>query len=166
VSTKPGSLSQRVQSSYKRLTTVATDLNTVSDELGQSVSALDEALKKLNLGITSWYKFSGHDGENGDYWARFIGYQKIGTRWGIALSRTSGNHQAPEEYNKDEEWLFNDSPRQLRIEAVEHIPAMIEKLIEDAEAVIEKVKTKSGEARELAEALSTTSAKPTVRVRG
>ncbi len=47
---KDESLTVRVSSAYKQLSSAATELNTVSDELGKFVSALDTALKKLNLG--------------------------------------------------------------------------------------------------------------------
>ena len=154
MSTTNDALLQRVQSSYQRLTSVASDLNTVSDKLGKAVGALDESLKRLNLGITRWHKFAGECDDSGDYWGNYIGYAKIGTRWGIALRKTSGHAEAPPEFNSDEVWLFNDAPRHLRIEAVEHIPDMIEALIKGAEETVEKIKTKAAEAQQLAEMLA------------
>jgi hypothetical protein len=149
---------QRVQASYQRLTAVASKLNNVSDELGGAINALDEALKQLNLGITRWHKFEGDDDEAGNYWANYIGYARIGTKWGIALSKTSGNLEAPPEYHRNEEWLFNDAPRQLRMDAVGHIPAMIDSLIAAAEEAVAKIEEKTTEAKKLAELL--TAAKP------
>ncbi len=159
MSTNNDSLLQREQSSYQRLTAVASDLNTVSDELGKVINALDESLKRLNLGIAQWHKFAGNEHESGAFWANAIGYAKIGTRWGIGLSKVSGHNEAPE-LSTDEEWLFNDAPRQLRIEAVEHIPAMIDALIEAAEKTVEKIKTKTAEAQKLADMLATPVPKP------
>ena len=163
MSTINDSLLQRVQSSYQRLTFVASSLNTASDELGKAINALDESLKQLNLGIARWHKFDGNEDGSGGYWANYIGYVKIGAKWGIALSKTSGHHEAPPEYNKDEEWLFNDAPRQLRIEAVEHIPAMIESLITAAEEAVEKIRVKASEAHQLAEMLKPTKPKSVPR---
>ena len=159
MSTTNDSLLQRVQSSYQRLTSVASNLNAASDELGKAIDALDESLKKLNLGVTNWYKFAGDQDEGGGYWAKYIGYARIGARWGIGLSKTSGHADAPPEYNRDEEWLFNDAPRQLRVEAVEHIPAMIDALIKAAEDAVERIRTKSAEAQQLADVLAS-AAKP------
>ncbi len=153
MSTNSDSLLQRVQLSYQRLAAVASDLNSVSDELGKAISALDESLKQLNLGIVHWHKFAGQEWQTG-FWAHHIGYAKIGTRWGIALSRTSGEYDAPPEYNTDEEWLFNDAPRQLRIDAVDHIPAMIDSLITAAETTVTRIKKKTAEANKLAELLA------------
>jgi prefoldin subunit 5 len=162
VSTNNNPLLQRVQSSYQRLTSVASNLNAVSDELGRAISALDESLKKLNLGITCWHKFDGNEHESGTFWAKHIGYSKVGNKWGIGLSKTSGHQEAPPEYNTDEEWLFNDAPRELRLEAVEHIPAMIETLIKAGEEAVEKVRVKTAEAQQLAEVLASPS-KPVPR---
>jgi prefoldin subunit 5 len=160
VFTNNDSLLQRVQSSYQRLTAVASNLNSVSDDLGRAIRALDESLKKLNLGVTTWHKFASDDGgESQDYWGKYIGYARVGGRWGISLSKTSGNYSAPPEYHTEEEWLFNDAPREFRLEAVEHIPAMIESLIKAGEEAVEKVRVKTSEARQLAEGL-TSAAKP------
>ena len=153
MSTSNDALLRRVQASYQRLSTVASELNTVSDELGKAINLLDESLKTLNLGLVHWHKFAGDERENGNYWAHYIGYAKVGPKWGIALSRTSGNCDAPPEYQKDEEWLFNDAPRQLRMDAVDHIPAMIDALITAAEKAVDNIKTKTAETRKLAELL-------------
>lgn len=154
MSTDKDSLLQRVQSSYQRLTAVASTLNTASDDLGKAVNALDESLKTLNIGITSWHKFAGDETQDGQYWAKYIGYAKVGARWGIAISKTSGHQDAPPEFHKEEEWLFNDAPRQLRMEAVEYIPEMIDALIDSAEKAVEKIQRKTAEAKQLADVLA------------
>ena len=156
MSPQQDSLLQRVQSSYARLAAIAQDLNGVSDDLGKAIQALDNSLKKLNLGVTSWYTFCD-DGpflQDRRFLRKYIGYARIGSRWGIALSRSSGHADANPEENLDEEWLFNDAPRELRLESIEHIPAMIDKLIEAGEAAVDRVKEKTSEVRQLAEALT------------
>jgi hypothetical protein len=145
---------QRVQSSYQRLTAVASQLNGVSDQLGRAINALDESLKQLNLGIVHWHQFDGGENESGAYWCRYIGYAKVGTRWGIALRTTTGHHEAPPDFGSDDWWLFNDAPRQLRMEAVDHIPAMIDSLITAAEEAVAKITEKTAEAKNLAELLA------------
>jgi len=144
---------QRVQSSYQRLSAIAANLNTASDQLTQSVAALDDSIKRLNLGISSWYQFEGDSNDDGAYWRKYIGYARVDNKWGIALRKTKGHHDFPE-LADDDQWLFKDAPRQLRIEAVEHIPAMIDSLIGDAERAIERITAKTAEAKHLAEALA------------
>jgi len=146
--------SERVAASYKRLAASAATLSSASDELAKSISALDEALKRLNLGVPAWQEIHGSDNDgSGNFWSRDIGYAKIGGKWGIALRTTEGNHNAPE-YDQIEEWLFNDAPRWLRIDAIDKIPDLIDKLIAAADETSIKIKQKTEKAQELAAALS------------
>ena len=159
-------LLQRVQTSYERLTLVASNLNSVSDDLGKVVNALDESLKKLNIGITTWYRFSlgSNDADPGAYLYKYIGYSRMGNKWGISLRREDG-HEAYKETETVDQWLFNDAPRELRLEAVTHIPAMIDALIQAGEEEIEKIGLKTLEAKQLAAILSPTTkqaSKPSV----
>ena len=46
----------------------AATLNAVSDELGKPVSVIEAALKKLNLGVSTWVVCVGEmDQQTGDY---------------------------------------------------------------------------------------------------
>jgi hypothetical protein len=85
------SLVQRVESSYRQLSAVASDLKSVSDELGKSISELDSALKKVNLGITVWVPIrSGTPSETED-WSEDLGCGNVDRKWGIALRTVSGD---------------------------------------------------------------------------
>ena len=147
-----GSFSERVSSSYRQLSLAASHLNLVSDELGKSIAVLDAALKKLNLGISTWSRLDRWEGAFGNYSSRYIGYAKVNNRWGIALRTVAGNNNQPEDATV-EEWLFNDAPRALRIEAVEKLPDLFENLIKEADVAIRKVKAQTLSARQLAAAL-------------
>ena len=147
-----GSFSERVSSSYRQLSLAASHLNLVSDELGKSISVLDAALKKLNLGISTWSRLDRWEDALGNYSTRYLGYAKVNNRWGIALRTVAGNNTQPEEATV-EEWLFNEAPRSLRIEAVEKLPDLFDNLIKEADLAIRKVKAQSLSARQLASAL-------------
>src|SRR3954451_14289137 len=147
-----GSFSERVSSSYRQLSLAASHLNLVSDELGKSIAVLDAALKKLNLGISTWSRLDRWEDAFGNYTSRYLGYAKVNNRWGIALRTVTGNNTAPEDSGV-EEWLFNDAPRALRIEAVEKLPELFDNLIKEADVVIRKVKAQTLSARQLAVAL-------------
>jgi hypothetical protein len=151
-SKEDGSFSERVSSSYRQLSLAASHLNLVSDELGKSISVLDAALKKLNLGISTWSRLDRWEDAFGNYSTRYLGYAKVNNRWGIALRTVAGNNTQPEEATV-EEWLFNEAPRSLRIEAVEKLPDLFDNLIKEADLAIRKVKAQSLSARQLAAAL-------------
>ncbi len=147
-----GAFSERVSSSYRQLSLAASHLNIVSDDLGKSIGVLDAALKKLNLGISSWSRLDRWEDAFGNYSSRYLGYAKVNNRWGIALRTVAGNNNQPEDATV-EEWLFNDAPRALRIEAVEKLPDLFDNLIKEADVAIRKVKAQTLSARQLAAAL-------------
>jgi len=153
MTTKTDSLNSRISSSYKQLTQAATELNAVSDELGKFVTALDAALRRLNLGIATWLRLESREDGSGNYTKRDLGYAKVGNKWGIALRTMSGNHNDVEDSNV-EEWLFNDAPRALRIESVEKLPDLFENLVKEADAATKQIRTKTERAQALASALT------------
>ena len=131
--TERESLSAKVQSSFQQLSKVAADLNAVSDELGKCVADLDAALKKLNLGVTTWIEVRRReDAQTGDYSADYLGYAKIAGKWGIALSRAAGNLNYGPDDGPEEEWAFNEGPRELRLASIEKIPELLNKLSDAA----------------------------------
>lgn len=149
-------LLERVASYYSQLSTVAADLNAVSDELGKSIAEIDTALKKLNLGITTWVsiKKGGGDGYHDDFsfWSRDIGYAKVDSRWGISLRKVDGDYHDPDD-EKIEEWLFNDAPRSLRLEAIDKIPELLERLSAEAVKTTKDIRARLSDAQAVAGAV-------------
>jgi hypothetical protein len=142
-------LTHRVSSSYQQLSAAASQLNAVSDELGKFVGALDGALRKLNLGIATWLRLDGREDGLGNYIKRDLGYAKVGGKWGISLRVVAGNHNTPD-VSTVEEWLFNEAPRSLRIEAVEKLPDLFDNLVREADAATRTIKSKTQRVQELA----------------
>jgi len=143
--------SVKAKNSFVQLAAAAANLNSVSDELGKSIEELEAALKKLNPGVVVWTRMEGGRNPTFDeyWWSRDIGYAKIGGKWGIALRSCSGDYTDPEG-DKDESWLFNDAPRDLRVAGVDHIPTLIEEMVAETNRMAKSIKTKATEARELA----------------
>jgi hypothetical protein len=132
------SLVARVQSSYRKLSDVAIELNSVSDTLGKMIADLDATLKKLNLGLTVWVQIRGSDDQQThNHWSEELGYAKINGKWGIALRTVEGNYNYPDQ-DSIETWLFNDAPRQIRLSSIAYIPELLEKL---SEQIVEKLET-------------------------
>jgi len=147
-------LQERVTNYYSQLSSVAADLNAVSDELGKSISEIDVALKKLNLGIATWVTIRGADNSPYDdsFWSRDIGYAKVSNKWGISLRTIDGQLSDPDR-SETEEWLFNDAPRSLRLEAIDKIPELLEKLSKDAVRTTKDIRARLDEAQAVAEAV-------------
>jgi hypothetical protein len=139
---------EKVQTDFQALSVVASSLNSASDELSRVIAVLDEALKKLNLGLTVWLVFESHSIEPWQLDDEQIGYSKVNGKWGIALRRVWGD---PRENDLDLEgpWLFNEAPREMRLKSVDAIPKLIEALSEAAAEMTKKVQEKTRGVREL-----------------
>jgi hypothetical protein len=144
----------KIQTHFLALTKTAAALNAASDELTKVVANLDEALKKLNVGLTVWVTFVSWDtGTEFGYNNEQIGYCKVNGKWGIALQHVWGDES--EDYEKqDGPWLFNDGPREMRLRGVDKIADVIEKLAKAASDTTKQVEQKTEEVRELATAIS------------
>lgn len=142
-----------VQASFRQLTSSAASLNTVSDQLRESISELDKALGKLNLGVSAWVTISkGNDDSGFYYWSRGLGYTQVGKEWCIALRTVSGDEGSTDD--DVQIWPFNDAPRWMRVEGVGKIPELLDALNKQAEDTAKKIKSKSVEAKALAEAIN------------
>jgi hypothetical protein len=140
--------------SFKKLRESAKVLKAASSELSRPVSIVNTAISELKLAITAWERISGSDDDGyGNYWSHDVGYAKVGREWGIALRTSRGNHNYPEDGDL-EQWLFDDAPYSMRIDAVEHLPALVDKLIKSADKTARKVKEKAAEADVLAAELA------------
>jgi hypothetical protein len=147
------SIIHRVQTSTQKLAEVATTLNTASDQLGAVITQLDAALKRLNLGVPASVMFAGNDDQNtGLFWRRDLAYNKVAGRWGLAITTSSGDLARPDE-NDYEEWLFNEAPRSYRIDAVEKIPELLEKLVAEAATLTSKTVSTTIQVRPVGDAI-------------
>jgi hypothetical protein len=147
-------LTEKVQSTYKQLTHAASDLNAASDELAKPIQIWEAALKKLNLGVPAWVEISsGGDDQEYSWWDRSVGYSRLKNHWGIALRSRDGNHRHPG-YESEEIWAYNDAPRWMRIESVGKLPDLLDALLKQAQETARKIRAKTGQANELAEAIS------------
>jgi hypothetical protein len=138
----------KIQTHFRALSTAAASLNTASDELTNVVGVLDEALRKLNIGLTVWVTFSKwvdelRCGEDQ------IGYCKVNGKWGIALCRIWGDDAMAEDAVEGL-WLFNDAPRELRLAGVDKIPEVVEALGKEAFNTTKRIQEKTQEVRNLA----------------
>jgi len=143
-----------VQKHFQALSGVSSSLNTASDELTRAVAVLDEALRKLNIGLTAWVIFAKIVVEEYPeiYDSQQIGYCKVNGTWGIALRHISGDEERGE-HNEDGPWLFSDASREMRLQAVEKIPELIEALVKEASETTRKIQEKTKQVRDLADAI-------------
>ena len=144
-------LGELARASFQKLTESAANINAASDGLGKPIERLDAVLKKLNLGIGAWVSFAdGGEWSGGPWWSHEVGYARIDGQWGISIRTVSCE---PSGYESTEEWLFNDAPRRFRIDAVDALPKLLDKLSSEANTMAEKITQKVSRADEVVTAV-------------
>jgi len=146
--------SQRVTDAFRRLAESSQNLEAAVNEWKPYISALNGALRQLNIGIAAWHVIfaSGGDDSNPQWSTREIGYSKVKDEWCIALRRSWGNQNYPD-FDEEETWRFEDAPRWLMVEAAARIPDLIETLVQRTDRTAENVRKRSQETAEVAAAL-------------
>jgi hypothetical protein len=150
--TSSDSKAEKVETYFQALSSVASSLNKASDDLNNLVAILDEALKELNVGLTVWVTFRSRGEEPDEYDDDQIGYCKVNGKWGLALRHVWGN-LAMHHYGDEGPWLFNEAPREMRLQGLDKIPEVLEALGQKASDATKKIHEKTKEVRELAGAL-------------
>jgi hypothetical protein len=132
-------ISSDVQAHFRELARTAKQLNQTSDALGKYVAEIEEALKTLNLGVSAWVTIDVYSQMDGMATLHEeLGYDKIGKTWCIGIR----SYRAPEwddGWLDYERWIFNEGPRELRIAATDHFPALIQKLNKEASEIAKRV---------------------------
>src|SRR5207245_10268704 len=100
--------------------------------------------------VSTWVVCAGSVDHNvGSFWDRSIGYAKVSGRWGIAICASSGDFG--DEPN-EELWLFGDAPRAYRLQAVDKLPELLEKLVSATDETAATLKEKIGTTTQIARA--------------
>ncbi len=149
---------ETLQTHFQALSSAATSLNTASDELTKTVGVLDEALRKLNIGLTIWVTISAWSEEERAGEDQ-IGYCKVSGKWGIALRYIWGLHALSLD-EVDGLWPFNEAPRDLRLAGVDKIPELMEALGKEASETAKRVQEKTKQVRELASVIEKLAVEP------
>jgi hypothetical protein len=144
-----------VQASFRELAKTASQLNTVSDALGKYVAEVEIGLKTLNLGVAAWVNFGEWTSSDGMITTcHQIGFAKIGKSWSIGVRHFDDAVWADEWVNF-ELWVFNEAPRQSRIDAIDHLPALIQALNKEAAKIAKVVADKLPSACKVASDIAT-----------
>jgi len=148
-----------VQKHFHALSEIASSLNSASNELTRAVACLDEALKKLNIGLTVWVTFRSRGVDEAQYDDDQIGYGKVEGRWGLTIRHIWGDYSA-ERFDCEGPWLFNDAPREMRLAGVDKIPEVVEELAKEAFNTTKKVEEKARQVQGLSAAIAEITSEP------
>jgi hypothetical protein len=113
----------------QKLIATSETLNRESNEINSTISAINDKLAAANLGIEVWYESGSADGSSFGY-AKVSAVTGTETTWQLSYKRTNNSTEYP---------LFK-APRDLRIEALDHLPTLIKELQYEAEKRIASIK--------------------------
>jgi hypothetical protein len=145
--------SERIAAAYQALSKSAKSVNQATEELAKPVSAVENALRLLNLGVACWVKAGEGSSEDGNFWNRQLGYALIERHWRLAIKTIEGNEMYPDR-EVVEEWAFNEAPLYLRLKVVDKLPDLLEAMVGAADATARRLREKAVPVQEQAAALN------------
>jgi hypothetical protein len=137
----------------KQLSVASEALNNVTDVFNEQIKVIEEALASYNLGVTAWALACSVDetqyNEDGIPIGGFtreisVGYEKYQGKWCLMAASWIPDFEVRDE------WVLRDAPRERRMQAIDGVPLLLEKLIAEAEKLAAEVSKKTTEARMLA----------------
>jgi hypothetical protein len=136
----------------RRLSVASEGLNNVTEIFNGQIKVIEEALASYNLGVSAWAlacRLSEKDISDEGSLIEFtrqitVGYDKRGGKWRLIVCSFI------EDFGHSQEWILLDAPRERRLQAIQGIPALLEKLIEEADKLTAEMTKKTTEARTLA----------------
>lgn len=144
---------RRIEVAAQKFPALSASLNTATDHLAKSVNDLDALLKRFGFGIPVWFTFN-QKAEEPFYDNEDIGYAKIGGRWGISI-RTFRGIAERGNLPEIEQWLFNESPRHLRVAAAEKLPELMEALVATATNMEKRIIEKTADVEAVTATMAT-----------
>jgi hypothetical protein len=139
----------------KQLSAASQSINEATDQFNQQIKTIEDALASYNLGVSGWASVCTLSeklhSESGDVWEvtrqLAIGYEKQNGKWCLMLSSWIIES---EDHTK---WVLRDAPREFRLLAIDGIPALLEKLIEESNKLAKDVAGRINRAKSLADSI-------------
>src|SRR6202046_4880903 len=127
-------------------------LSSASDSLNESISQVEVALRSYNLGIAVWVEVERDsvDPDRNIENVIQLGYGKLDGKWGLLTS--SYRNDAPDE-TWDEKFL-REASRHRRRAAIDKLPDLISKLVEEADKSAKATTVTAEKTRKIAASLA------------
>jgi hypothetical protein len=150
-------MTDKIESTLKKLASVSQSLNQASDLVTARISEVESALREYKLGVEAWVDIRRwHDeGQFTDgNWYRLgrtqrLAYGKKDGKWGLLT------YIVAEESDEYEEFAFlREAPRDLRLNAIDKLPELLEALVEKAVQTAQEATRKAEKAGQIAAGLA------------
>jgi hypothetical protein len=140
----------------KQLSSASDSLNSVSNQFNEQVNSIENSIAAYNLGVSAWVHVRTIDHEELDQAGNVVdihaqdisvGYDKWAGKWCLQV------HSFYADSESLQEWTLKDAPREMRLNAIDGIPKLLEKLIAEATRLTQQIADKTAEARKLAQSI-------------
>jgi hypothetical protein len=136
----PGGLAERI----KRARAFSATLNTTTDSLNAALLEAQESIASLNLGVTASVQFPSS--EDADF-ARYLSFERWGGDWCLTVET---HHDYTDEVKTV---LLLETSRETRLAAADLLPDLVDRLMDQAEKLIDTVGAKVVAVQEFAKRL-------------
>lgn len=144
---------------FDKLTEIAKQLNTESNQVGETIKAFEKRLNDLNIGLETWldsdplYEWteegdedSTGDREQGTH-VVVIGYAKYGDEWCVSVKtdryveRPNPNGYGTETHTTLVSPVrpLRDSSREYRLKALPLLPKLLDQIIHEGEKLLQRI---------------------------
>ena len=125
-------LKRRVADGFKTLAGAASRITRTTERIAETISRIEAAIDALGLEMPVWVRTGGdptHE-EGGAETGQWVGYARTGRGYGLVVRIADPRSGEA----KPAEHPLAQAPRQEQIEAIDHIPALLDILTETAGA--------------------------------
>jgi hypothetical protein len=137
--------------SLQRARRVAPELASATEAVNSALERVEQALAALNLGVSASVNLDP-DPNPRDDWHQYVRFGKDGSTWRLLL-------ESGPDGGDTEDWSQSpllSTSKEVRLRAVERLPALVDKLVEVAEHQVGKFRAAAAKAYALAEAIAET----------
>lgn len=129
---------------FSRLEVLSARINEASDSLANTITQIEIKLQELCLGVEVWvhidttqiYADSGNDNGLMD---EFLGYGKYNGQWQLLIKSRSGVQV--DDGSRGQPVPLCQQSRELRVKAIQHLPALLEALAKNAEDILQMIES-------------------------
>ncbi|WP_437716253.1 SIMPL domain-containing protein [Sorangium sp. So ce448] len=135
--------------SLQRARRVAPELASATEAVNNALERVEQALSALNLGVTAAVNLDP-DANPRDDWNQYVRFGKDGSTWRLLLESGPMDGE-PEDWSQSP--LLSTS-KEVRLRAVDRLPALIDRLVEVAERQVGEFRAAAAKAKALADAIA------------
>lgn len=138
-----------LRESLQRARRVAPQLAAATDAVNDALECVEQALATLNLGVTASVNLDPNPSARDD-WQQYLRFGKDGSAWRLMLESGPDSGDA-------EDWSQSpllSASKEVRVGAVERLPALVDKLVEVAEEQVGRFRAAASKAQALAAAIA------------